>query len=517
MKKHYIRLTVVIEALILVVFILAGVLFTVVTANKTMNEYMDQSSSNGVLRNYKSDDTIDSVIQKTYSNWQEQNIFYPKSDIGFSQVVFFQDGRKLESGDYLSVRNLEGSLRYIPIENGFDRFKNRDLFYIMSEDIDGKCDSNFIYDVTFKKIVCADNFEPFSCQFGKNDFVSDSDAVSVSEWANGSEIEAQLFRFAETDAQEKLNREAKDLLYRMVNENPVFQSKKNLFTSYCVKYDFISSISVVSYQVYLYHPLLITLQNHMAVYILSAIILLIMEVLVIFIMKKLYSNRMCYELMRQDLTRGIAHDLKTPLAVTKAYTENWEYIDEENRPEYSEKINQEVDQMSSLISQMLSVSKLDSDTKLNTEEIELNAMVSAVVNQMQPIIQERELEVRIVTDQIDGEYLINADPKMMRIVISNFISNAVKYAEKIVTVKLLKDSKTIMFMIENDGEGISKKDIRKIWEPFYRGDKARTDRLSSSGMGLAINKSILNLHKAKYKCTSEQCRTIFWFKMRKVK
>lgn len=242
-----------------------------------------------------------------------------------------------------------------------------------------------------------------------------------------------------------------------------------------------------------------------------------MEVLVVFIMKKLYSNRMCYELMRQDLTRGIAHDLKTPLAVTKAYTENWEYIDEENRPEYSEKINQEVDQMSSLISQMLSVSKLDSDTKLNTEEIELNAMVSAVVNQMQPIIQERELNVKIVTDQIDGEYLINADPKMMRIVISNFISNAVKYAEKIVTVKLLKDSKTIMFMIENDGEGISKKDIRKIWEPFYRGDKARTDRLSSSGMGLAINKSILNLHKAKYKCTSEQCRTIFWFKMRKVK
>ena len=78
-----------------------------------------------------------------------------------------------------------------------------------------------------------------------------------------------------------------------------------------------------------------------------------------------------------------------------------------------------------------------------------------------------------------------------------------------------KSGKNILFSVTNDGTPIGKKEIKKIWDPFYKTDKARTGRLGSSGVGLAVNKSILEQHKAKYGCRSDESGTTFWFEMRK--
>jgi signal transduction histidine kinase len=267
----------------------------------------------------------------------------------------------------------------------------------------------------------------------------------------------------------------------------------------------------------MFHPIGLAVRNHIIVYILSLLALIILEALAVFTMRKVYSNRMSYELMRQDLTRSIAHDLKTPLAVTKAYTENWEYIDEKDRHEYTEKLNAEVDNMAAMINNMLNMSKLDSEKDLKLEEVELYAMTSAIYERMKPLIAERGLKAKLITDVIGGKYYVKADPKMIKIAIGNFITNAVKYAESKVEIKLLGKDKKVTFMVTNDGEGISKKEIKRIWEPFYKTDKARTDRMGSSGMGLAINSSILRLHKAKYKCISDKTETSFWFELKRVK
>ena len=70
----------------------------------------------------------------------------------------------------------------------------------------------------------------------------------------------------------------------------------------------------------------------------------------------------------------------------------------------------------------------------------------------------------------------------------------------------------------NDGDTISAKDLKKIWDLFYKQqDKARTDRMGSNGVGLAVNKSILELHKAKFGAESRSGETTFWFEMKKAK
>ena len=153
----------------------------------------------------------------------------------------------------------------------------------------------------------------------------------------------------------------------------------------------------------------------------------------------------------------------------------------------------------------------------NFDTLRYDCYTDSECEKMKPIIEERGLKVKLITDVIGGKYCVSADPKMIKIVIGNFITNAIKYADTRVEIKLLGNDKRVKFMVSNDGEGISKKDIKKIWEPFYKGDKARTDRLGSSGMGLAINRSILRLHKAKYKCISDKCETSFWFEMKRVK
>ena len=106
---------------------------------------------------------------------------------------------------------------------------------------------------------------------------------------------------------------------------------------------------------------------------------------------------------------------------------------------------------------------------------------------------------------------------MMKMVISNFMSNAIKYGKTKVDVLLVDGSNNVTFKITNDGDPISKKDQKKIWDLFYKKDKSGSDRLTSTGVGLAVNKSILDIHKAKFGVESSAAGTTFWFEMKKAK
>ena len=99
---------------------------------------------------------------------------------------------------------------------------------------------------------------------------------------------------------------------------------------------------------------------------------------------------------------SIAHELKTPLAVAKAYVENWEYIDEKDRAEYAEKINREVDDMSALIGALLEMDKIDAGKlSLNPEEIDLAVLVRTLNDRIRSLASERGLTVEITGDKND--------------------------------------------------------------------------------------------------------------------
>ena len=277
-------------------------------------------------------------------------------------------------------------------------------------------------------------------------------------------------------------------------------------------------IKIKECDVYLFHPLELVVKSYSYVYILFLVVLIVLLFLTIFLMRRMYKSRVSYEARTKNLTRSFAHELKTPLAVTKSYIENWDIIDEKERPEVASKINSEVDHMTKMVNTLLDLSKMDTgDVKLNLEEVDLYALAKVCYKHVEELAKERKITVGIKKEKEDGEYIVSADLDMMRMCISNFLSNAIKYGKTKVEILLVSGSNNVTFKISNDGEPISKKDQKKIWDLFYKKDKSGTDRLNNTGVGLAVNKSILELHKAKIGLDSNAEGTTFWFEMKKAK
>ena len=517
MKKHYVKLTAVIASAVLLVFLLAAVFYTYFITEKTMNECMKGANrrTEEALPGDWGEIDRDTWLRSLYLDcWRHS--FFNWGDYGMCAIHDFGEGKMLKAGPFMELtayRREPGNDSAASGHKFYDDYRivnGRELYYqdwiiLLEPDseikaslcfdpiqIDGMCDGVFIYDGTFTYSDWSNHSgETRTYQIGKNEFASDP--VPVSEWVEGAEFESLVWCEADGDKR-KMNEEAESILRSYFDESPL-TIKYGFLTSYRI--DFTISKYGVTYAAAVFHPLAIAIEEHIFTYLGLFFVLVVLEALVIFSMKKLYSNRMCYELMRRSLTRGIAHDLKTPLAIIRAYTEDWDYINEAERHEHAERLNAEVDHMASLIGNMLSVSKLDSEEELHPEEVELYAAAAAVREQLKPLIRERGLTVKLLARHEGEKYYVFADPKMILIALSG-------------------NEKRVMFFVRNDGPGISETDLKKIWEPFYKGDQARTDRIGSSGMGLAISRSILKLHKAKYGCSSNENETSFWFTIKRV-
>jgi len=257
-------------------------------------------------------------------------------------------------------------------------------------------------------------------------------------------------------------------------------------------------------------PLKNVLKTNVMTYIVILSVFLFVEAAVVISFVVLYRNQMNYEIRNQKLTRGIAHELKTPLAVTKATVENWDYFDEDRRKDYSQRIKTEVDHMSDMVDKLIEVSKIkEGSSKPNCKDVDMRLLAGDIIDSSKELIRERNITV---TFNHDGKpYMVYADPDMIRIVIGNFMSNAVKYCDHIIMIRLVRDGRKIEFSITNDGDKIEKEDLDKVWDIFYTTDKSRTDRMSNSGVGLSVVKSILEAHKAEYGCTSGDNGTEFKF------
>ncbi|MBR3142031.1 MAG: HAMP domain-containing histidine kinase, partial [Clostridiales bacterium] len=143
--------------------------------------------------------------------------------------------------------------------------------------------------------------------------------------------------------------------------------------------------------------------------------------------------------------------------------------------------------------------------------VDLKCLTEDIIDRSKELLRERNITISFNRDE--KPYTVYADPDMMNIVISNFMSNAVKYCDHIIMIRLVRNGRKIEFSMTNDGAKIEKDELDKVWDVFYTTDKARTDRVSSSGVGLSVVKSILDAHKADYGCTSGDNGTEFNFSL----
>lgn len=344
------------------------------------------------------------------------------------------------------------------------------------------------------------NYSFYTCNFMNRD--------SVTEWLDkeARELSEKFYKQACVKASEQIDGTWFEMSYSY-----------GLLTSY----DYQTHAYTGGYEldyVFVYHPLLMAIENLWMFYVIIFIFTLIILVIISVLVNKAYKQQLANETNRRELTRGIAHELKTPLAITKGYIENWQYLDEKEKDETKETIIDEIDYMNSMITDLLELSHLEAKNKaICWEEVDILALTQSIVQRLNPIIEERELDVAIILEGSEKteDFIVEADLEMIRTAIANYVSNAVKYADKEITIRLSKNSKTITFVIENDGEVMDKKKIERVWDDFYKDSEYNRSSIGSSGLGLAIAKNIFILHKAKYGCNNDGGKNRFMFEISK--
>jgi len=196
---------------------------------------------------------------------------------------------------------------------------------------------------------------------------------------------------------------------------------------------------------------------------------------------------------RRQMTSNIAHELKTPLAVVHSYAEGLqERIAEEKREKYLQVILSETERMDDMVLEMLELSRLEAGkVKLNREEFSLSALAEEVFARLSVAAEARELQVSF---HWEGDCTVTADRDRIEQVVTNFATNAIKYATSGGQVRVLTRqwSNKTELIVENDCEPLTEEALSKVWDTFYREEKSRSGE--GTGLGLAIARSIVELH-----------------------
>ena len=509
MKRTYIKITVLICALVIAVMMLGGTLFTYVMISKINSDYMSEIQSAVSYEPYDEERKLDS----------SEAHFLMLSE-NFSRIYGCTNNPNIGYYGTSDWHLIDGTASSVYISTDFHRasavVESEDEETVNMKLISGRSGDGASF-LIYSKNNGDSDIDIFEGAFSQPFFTDEQEKSVVISIDQPDEIDKTV---------SELDQEAERIFNESIKEGPVYrpsdETRIGWLTSYAYfsnsSYYYKSSLYVVTKDAFVYHPLAIVFERYAYAFYLFPFVLIILLALTIFTMRRMYVNRMRYETRTRNLTRSFAHELKTPLAVTKSYIENWDIVEESEREEVAAKINFEVDHMTRMVNTLLDLSKMDAgDVTLNLEDVELFDLSKVCLIHMEELARSHNINVELTKDSEYGEYTVSADLDMIRIVISNFLSNAIKYGKQNVVISLSGSGSNVIFRITNDGEPISRKEQKKIWDLFYKKDKSGSDRLSSNGVGLAVNKSILELHKAKFGIDSSDSSTTFWFEMKKAK
>ncbi|AGU72951.1 cell wall metabolism sensor histidine kinase VicK [Streptococcus constellatus subsp. pharyngis] len=203
---------------------------------------------------------------------------------------------------------------------------------------------------------------------------------------------------------------------------------------------------------------------------------------------------------RRLFVSNVSHELRTPLTSVKSYLEALDEgaLSEPVAPDFIKVSLDETNRMMRMVSDLLSLSRIDNATShLDIELTNFTAFITFILNRFDKIrSQNDDKKYEIIRDYPINSIWVEIDTDKMTQVIDNIINNAIKYSPDggKITVSMKTTETQMILSISDEGLGIPKKDLPKIFDRFYRVDKARSRAQGGSGLGLAIAKEIIKQH-----------------------
>lgn len=211
---------------------------------------------------------------------------------------------------------------------------------------------------------------------------------------------------------------------------------------------------------------------------------------------------------RRAFVSDASHELKTPLSIIKLLSDSLiqtENPDPQFLREFLTDMNEEVERLTRIIQRLLDLTKMDqSHTNMNVEVVSIAALAGEVCEKLKPLAENKQ--INFIYTRPDDDLMMPIDRDSMTEAIYNIADNSIKYTENGGTVKLelLRDLGNILIRISDSGIGIPKEEIQKIFDRFYRVDKARARDTGGTGLGLSIAMDAVKLHGGYIEVSSEE-------------
>ena len=205
----------------------------------------------------------------------------------------------------------------------------------------------------------------------------------------------------------------------------------------------------------------------------------------------------------KQFSSDVSHELRTPITVILAQSDYaLQYSDTfEEAKESLEVINRHAKRMTNLINQIMELSKLERQKEIEKEKINLSNIVLQLLEDYKPLLESKNLNL---VYNVEKDLRIQGNKIMLERVFLNILMNAVKFTKTNIEVSLIREGKTAVLKIRDDGIGISEENKKFIWERFFQvNDSRNKEENKGSGLGLSMVKKIVDLHSATIDLESE--------------
>lgn len=226
---------------------------------------------------------------------------------------------------------------------------------------------------------------------------------------------------------------------------------------------------------------------------------------------------------RRQFVSNVSHELRTPLTSISSYIDalnNGAWKDQKLAPQFLNVTAEETDRMIRMIQDLLNLSRMDQGrSKLDKELVNFNEFFSYILDRFDMMLKKEKADAKEDDTKVVKDYRIKRiftskdlwveiDTDKMTQVIDNIMNNAIKYSPDggVITCRLLETNKHIIISVSDEGLGIPRKDIKKVFDRFYRVDKARSRKQGGTGLGLSISKEIIEQHKGRIWVNSAEGR-----------